>query len=374
MTPDYTLFDQIQTPIFVLEPDATGLPVYAAFNSHARTISRRPLSDYLGHTAREVYAGGQGAVAFEHHCKALKTGRESTYELDLPVLGRMIAVRTTLTPQTGPEGQVLRLFGSSTDITRHRQARDAQQQRNARNAEVEQFVALAAHDLRTPMRNIAHLTEMMREDVVDGGDGKMDLINMMEDVSRKCMTLISDVLSHTQSTVSRAGIMQFNLGVLCADIHAVLDPAHHHILEADPVDLTSDRTAMQLALRNVIDNAFKHGDQRQIRIKVEVEEGPGALITVRMTDNGGGFSAAGLALLNGGRFGVDGGYGLFGVRRMIAARGGTLSAGNCIHSGGAVVTFSLPGRLTSNTCTVVELADRFRPMNWRLEARPQIRH
>ena len=73
------------------------------------------------------------------------------------------------------------------------------------------------------------------------------------------------------------------------------------------------------------------------------------MVEVTLTDNGKGFSDAALEIMNGGRFRVDSGYGLFAIKRLITARAGTLVARNLPQGTGAVVRFSLPGEIVGVT-------------------------
>jgi signal transduction histidine kinase len=65
-------------------------------------------------------------------------------------------------------------------------------------------------------------------------------------------------------------------------------------------------------------------------------------VTVR--DNGVGFADPALALLDGGKLAPGSGFGLFGIRRLIRARGGTILAETPTNGSGAAITFTLPGR------------------------------
>ncbi|MGB3244472.1 MAG: PAS domain-containing sensor histidine kinase [Sulfitobacter sp.] len=345
--------DFVASPVFVLEPDAQGCPRYVAFNATARAISKRPLADYLGRTALEVYPGGLGRTAFERHKEVARTGQAITYEIDLPIGGTTRAVRTTLMPQKRPDG-LCRLFGTSADLTEERKSLVAQVSIKTIATEMEQFVSMAAHDLRAPMRNIALIADMLRDGFVDQGDGKLELIDMLEEVADKSKSLIADVLSHANAIDTTQTTKVFNFAALCRDLCDVLDPHGQHHFTYTAVELKADRTAFQIAVRNLIDNALKHGNRDGMHIDITVQRGKSGMLDVILTDDGKGFSDAALAFLNGGAFRVDSGYGLLGVRRMIAARGGTMSAGNAAKGQGAVIRFSMPGAWVTPTHSLGE--------------------
>lgn len=351
----YRCLDQISAPVFVLEISAEGVPVYAAFNTHALQMSGRPLSDYIGRTAEEVYPQAFGRTAFARHCEVVARAAPVTYQVELPVGDLIRTVRTTLRPELDEKGRVLRLYGTSKDMTVEKQALEAKIQFDTLSSEMEQFVALAAHDLRAPMRHMATLADMLREDFNDMGDGKIELIDMMENIAMKSMDLISDVLSHAEIGTTGPIETVFSFPALCQDICDVIDPQSQHVITTSSATVNSDRTAMQIALRNVTENALKHGEREQLTINIAVQQGLPGMIEVTLTDNGRGFSDAALKVMNGGRFQVGSGYGLFGVKRLISARGGTLVARNLPEGHGAVVRFSLPGDLIGAAAMQTEL-------------------
>ena len=336
--------DFVDSPVFVLAVGADQIPRYVAFNAKARAIAGRPLSDYLGKTAAEIYEDAYGRTALERHTEVAKSGKAITYEILLPIGGQERSISTTLLPQLDDTGNVALLFGTSVDLTAEQAAREAQLLLQTKATEMEQFIAMAAHDLRAPLRNMAMIADMLGEEFVDHGDGKVELIGMLENVAAKSMTLIGDVLDHAHALDATDTSSQFNFAALCRDICDVLDPQEEHRFTYTGAEVITDRTAMQIAVRNIIDNAIKHGGKEMLSIDIMLQRGQNGMLDVVMTDNGTGFTAAALAFINGGNFKVDSGYGLLGVRRMIQARGGSMTAQNLEGASGAVIHFSLPGK------------------------------
>lgn len=336
------MLDHIAGPIFVLDIDTKGEPVYAAFNSYALLNAGFVLEDILGLTAVEVYPGSMGRIAYARHKRVAETGISMTYELELPLMGRKRNVRTTLSPQKDETGRVIRLYGTSIDITAEQTAREVQVSLDTLTSEMEQFITMAAHDLRTPMRNVAALAEMLRDDFNDMGDGKLEIIDMMSDLAEKSMELISDVLTHARATSTKQDQCLFEFGTLCQNIYSVLDPQGLHKMSCSDVPLLGDQTAMQIVLRNLMDNVLKHGGRERMHLKCLVRPRGIDRVEVSLSDTGIGFDNPGIAFLDSGEFQVDSGYGLLGIRRLINARGGEISAQNNINGAGSTVHFTLP--------------------------------
>ena len=352
----YSVFDLVSAPVFVLEMTEDGEPVYAAFNSHARKTSGRPLSDYLGNTAREVYPQAYGRTAYERHCEVRDSGTPMTYQIDLPIGGITRSIRTTLRPDFDAAGKVTRLVGSSVDISAEKYAQEAKVQFDTLTAEMEQFVALAAHDLRAPMRNIATITEMLRDGFIDQGDGKLELLEILDNIATKTMDLVTDILEHVEIAAVDHPDSVFSFPALCYDICDTIDPAKKHNITTSTATLNSDRTAMQIALRNMIDNAIKHGRRESLNINIDVREGMPGMLEVTITDDGKGFSSDALKIMNKSQFRDQSGYGLFAVKRLISARKGTVQAQNLPDDAGAVVRFSLPGIWINGSASVGDKA------------------
>lgn len=339
----FASLDHISAPVFVLEMNDAGAPVYVAVNAQALQQAGRPFSDYIGRTAEDVYPQAFGRTEHARHKEVMEKGVPATYQIDLPLAGEIRTVRTTLRPERDETGKVVRLYGTSKDITVEKQAIEAKIQFDTLSSEMEQFVAIAAHDLRAPMRQIAALTDLLRDGFVDMGDDKLELVGLIESVSLKSMDLIADVLSHSEIGRTETVETVFSFPALCQDICDVLDPQSAHTMTTSSATIEADRTVMQIALRNLTENAIKHGCRDSLKIDIAVQKGLPGMIEVTLTDNGVGFNEATLKVMNGGRFKVDSGYGLFGMKRLISARGGTLVARNLPCGAGAVVRFSLPG-------------------------------
>ncbi len=357
----YCAFDLISAPVFVLEINADGAPVYAAFNDYARKLSGRPLSDYLGRTAMEVYPQAFGRTAYARHCEVRDSGVPMTYQLDLPIGNVARTVRTTLRPECDASGKVVRLYGTSIDITIEKNALEAKVQFDTMSSEMEQFVALAAHDLRSPMRNIALIADMLRVDFIDCGDGKLELLDTLETIAVKTSALINDVLSHVETVAVGANDTAFSFPSLCYSITDTLDPAGRHSVACARATVRTDRTALQIALRNLMENTLKRGGGRPLELGIDVSKGAKGMIDVTLTDNGPGFAPDALNVLNQAQFRAETGHGLIGVKRLIFARGGSLIARNLPDGMGAMVRFSLPGSYINGSGSLGD-AERLRRM------------
>ena len=80
-----------------------------------------------------------------------------------------------------------------------------------------------------------------------------------------------------------------------------------------------------------------------LRLDISILASDDDYFYVSVADNGAGFGDPALVFAEKTTACSDGGYGLLGVRRLITARGGSLSVSNRENGQGAEVSFSLPG-------------------------------
>lgn len=356
---DWHYFDYLDHSVFVLEAGADGEPRFAFLNHFAASLSGLRSEDVVGKTAKEIYPGRLGQVAYEQHVRAFENGLSTTYELLLPMASSQRLLRTSLAPECGPEGRVMRVFGSSADISGEQLVDNVQLGMASIKSEMEDFISLAAHDLHAPLRNVSSIAAMLREDFQDLGDGKLELIDLLEKVGSKAMHLIGDVLSFAQlSSPGPSKAIEFDLPDLVNEILTILDPWEQSHLTCDAARIRGDRMVVQLILRNLIDNALKNSAEYlangSLSLTISACFPEPGMFSILVQDNGHGFDNIALAFLNGGKLTADSGFGLLGVRRLVHARGGMLSA-SALKDGGARVEILLPGELVTQKAELTVL-------------------
>ena len=206
----------------------------------------------------------------------------------------------------------------------------------AQDQERELFLGMAAHDLRTPLRNIIHLCEDAHDDPETAG--------RIAGIATRAQELLADVLAAVQaSTVANVPTTLVELGQLCRVVFAMLDPEGRHDLSAGEATLDVERPVLQIVLRNLVDNAIRHGGAARLSLRIWAEQRSGGQIAIGVSDDGRGFDDPAKAFLSGCEMRHDSGFGLVGLRRLIRARGGTLLVARPENGSGSVVTVTLPG-------------------------------
>ena len=193
----------------------------------------------------------------------------------------------------------------------------------AADKEREMFLGLAIHDARAPLRNISFICEELLVDFPDPGDGRNRLVRRIRTVAERTLSLSDDVLTAVQAaSMQEAGPVDVELQPLCDLIFATLDPTGRHALYSRPMLLHVERPVLQVILRNLIDNAIRHGGaDNDLTIHVDATDSPDGLV-VTVSDDGLGFSDATLAYLSGEPLRRGSGFGLYGLRRLVESRAG----------------------------------------------------
>ncbi len=340
MEPDRHLLDSISTPITVLACDAQQVPRFIAANQACLVSAGLKRADLIGKTAQEAFPGPTGRSLYELHCFAFATGETICDELTLEINGRPRQVRTQLAPLLDDRGDVRQIVGTPVDLTAETQIQKLSQEASVLRKDLKEFVALAAHDLRSPMNKVAQIAQVLREEVPTDQHEAHRFVDMLEKLAGSAVSLIGELLTHAESERTRA-VSSCRLRDLATHTMAMLDPARIHQLSVSDHVVLCDRMILEIALRNLLDNALKHNDCA-LHLTVTAEPTDRGCIEIIVADDGRGFGNARLPAT--GTQQSTGGFGLASVRQLLEARGGSLVIRPNGISGG-LVAITLPGRV-----------------------------
>ena len=211
--------------------------------------------------------------------------------------------------------------------------------------QMEQFVAFAAHDLRSPMRNVEMIAAMLKDDFEDHGDGKLEMIEMLGDIGHTASKTIDDLLKYSQSAALIDQVAEFDMQDIQSDLELILNPNKQHTLTFPAVRLESDPTVLRIIHQNLIDNSIKHTDRPSTEVSIDIDDTGLGMLECIVTDAGVGFDNPATAFLRSKEFKYDSGFGLFGISRLIANKGGSIRAISLESGQGAKILFQIPGRL-----------------------------
>ena len=343
---DYSIYDLVDAPVFVLVADEQNRPVYGFLNKVGRDRLGKDLPDIVGKSAHEIFEGRAAYSVFRQQLKAWQAGQTTEYEIALPLRDDKVWFRTCLVASHDDDGRLVHMVGTSHDISAERALSQQDAMTAAAASEVEELVCLAAHDLRSPIGNMKSLAYLMRHGFVDHGDGKLELIDMIDTLADKSLAVISETMAQVMAKSAPNTMSELDFGGLCDDVLVLLDPLRIHTVSYPRVVLNADITALHIILRNLMDNAFKHAGSETVRVDVSLRQVNAQRLSLCVSDNGAGFGASQYAPEP--HLPSRRGYGLAAVRRLVKARGGTVDIDAKPNGSGTAVQIELPGRILAD--------------------------
>lgn len=223
------------------------------------------------------------------------------------------------------------------------------------NEELEQFVHVASHDMREPLRKILAFSDCLE---VDEGDRLSDdarlYLHSISAAARRMEELLESLLRLTRVTSHGQTFERCDLNAVLADVRSDLEiplAEQQAVLAVGDLPLIdADATQMRQLFQNIVQNALKYArDGRAPRIVIEcVAPDAEGRIGIAVRDNGIGFDMAYCERI----FGVfqrlhtrdqypGAGIGLAVCRKICERHGGTITARGTPGEG-AVISVFLP--------------------------------
>ncbi len=280
-------------------------------------------------------------------------------------------------PVVGEDGEVREWVGTCTDISERKQAEGElqhyMQELKRSNAELQDFAAIAAHDLQEPLRKVTAFGDHLKEHCGDNLDelGRDFLARMQNAVQR--MSVLIEALFQYSRVGARAepfqpvDMLAVVFGVV-ADVEARISRSHARIEFTPMPKVMADATQVRQLIQNLVANALKFqrpGTRPHVVIEGRTIDHGGCEISVR--DNGIGFEAKYLERIFRpfqrlhGRSEYEGsGMGLAICRKVVALHGGMIAAHSRPGEGSTFVV----------TLPAVKITDGERRGLWEPETEP----
>jgi signal transduction histidine kinase len=236
-------------------------------------------------------------------------------------------------------------------------------------ARKEQFTAMIAHELRSPLSPIISYAQMILHQINAPRQGKDEetnnlalqrKVNVIISQGKRMSRLVNDLLDASRLSSGQFSLLResCNLVILARDMVEQLRPVapyHNLVVEVvqEPVMGNWDSGRLQQALGNLLDNAIKYSDERTtVTVRVGTVENK-AYISVH--NQGASIPSSDIGLLfrpymrlaaSNSREGS--GLGLYITKSIIEAHGGTLyleppsEETGSVGSTGTTFTFNLP--------------------------------
>jgi len=212
-----------------------------------------------------------------------------------------------------------------------------------------QFLGIAAHDLRNPLGNIINLTEFLQDDIQDFSQDQAEFIGHIRDLSSYMLNLVNELLDYSAIEAGNITLnleptdfielinktLQYNKGFADKkDITITFTNKHKSIII--PIDVIK----IEQVINNLLTNAIKYSHKGS-NVFIEIEENKESII-LSVKDEGLGIAKDERELLfkpfqktgtksTGGEKSM--GLGLYIVKRIIDAHNGSIRVESAVNKG-----------------------------------------
>jgi PAS domain S-box-containing protein len=293
--------------------------------------------DYTGATPDEMKGSGWRAPHHPDHVEAVSAKfavairAGAAWEDTFPLRGADGQYRWFLSravPIRDARGDVVRWFGTNTDVTAAREVEEAlrrsedrlraakedadhaREQAEAANISKSQFLANMSHELRTPLNAVIMYSELLQEEAEDQGvEGFIPDLDKIRAAGKHLLALVNGVLDLSKIEAGKMELYleTFDVPAMVQDVTVTIQPLvqkkHNALhLEVPPEvgQMHADLTKVRQILFNLLSNACKFTDRGAVTVHVErtpaVGGGP-EMVEFRVSDTGIGMTPEQLAKL-----------------------------------------------------------------------------
>ena len=337
--------------IYMLDPEG----VITSWNTGAERIKGYTRAEVLGKHVSRFYTEEDIAAGrpWEEIATARRTGRSEGEGWRVKKSGGRFWARTTLSALHDADGHLRGYAKVTQDLSERRHIQDLE--KAAQN--VNEFIAMLAHELRNPLAPIRNAVHIMRE-VAPGDPAQQAMRETIERQSAQLARIVDDMLDIARITRGSLAVehVRIDLGDVVRHAVETSTPAIEsgkHTIEVDlpnePVTISGDAHRLAQLFSNILNNAARYtppGGSIALRARAE-----GGQAVVRVRDTGRGIEAGmlerifdmfvqGRAPLL--RIGGGLGVGLALARRLAELHGGSIEARSEGENRGSEFTVRLP--------------------------------
>ncbi len=300
-------FDNTAEALFIVNVSEDGAFTIADLNPAHQTSVGLPLAEVQGKRIEDVLPAGLAGQVADRYRSVIASGAVAQYRETLQIQGEPTHWDTVLVPVRDAGGRIVRLVGSSRDLTRQ-QAAEEQLRQSQKMEAMGQLTGGVAHDFNNLLTPIVGSLDMLLRNGV-GGAREQRLIASAAQSAERARTLVQRLLAFARRQPLQATAVDVaRLVTGMADlIGSTSGPRIRVVVDAAP-DLPAadaDANQLEMAILNLSVNArdaMPEGGTLTITAReVEVAPGqgtgprPGRYIRLSVADTGSGMDEVTLA-------------------------------------------------------------------------------
>jgi PAS domain S-box-containing protein len=175
-------------------------------------------------------------------------------------------------PLRDETGAIIGLAGIRRNVT---QLKNQERMLARSNLHLEEFVHVASHDLRSPLRAIANTADWLSEDLGDNiADGVREHLDRLRLQARRAMNLVTDLHHYAQAGRKKELEEPVDISAMVTEIFQSLPATRSMRLnfEGSFSSLVTAKAPLDLVLRHLIGNAVKYHDRADGQISVRCRD------------------------------------------------------------------------------------------------------
>lgn len=328
--------------------DAKGTIIHV--NEKFCEISKYSREELIGQNHRIINSGYHSKEFFEDLWSTISSGKVWENEVrNRAKDGSYYWVYTTIVPFLDENKKPYQYVSIRFEITRIKNAENKLTEYTKRletsNRELQDFAAIAAHDLQEPLRKIITFSERFgaKFSAHIPAEG-LDYLKRIQSSAIRMRTLIDDLLSysrvHTKTLPFNPVNLQQIVTDVLSDLEVKIEQTNAKITVGELPTLDADPSQMRQLFQNVIGNALKFHKPEQAPVLNISAQKKDQDYEITIVDNGIGFEEKYLDRIFNifqrlhGRHEYEGtGVGLAIVRRIAERHGGSVTASSTLGEG-----------------------------------------
>ncbi|MCB9838167.1 MAG: PAS domain S-box protein [Phycisphaeraceae bacterium] len=271
--------------------DPSGVITYV--NKMFCKVSQYRAEELIGKTHRVINSGHHPREFFVDLWRTIAAGETWRGEVcNRARDGSLYWVDTTIVPFRDETGRITQFVAIRADVT---QSKKIEQDLRRANAELEEYVRTASHDLKAPLVTIEGFSGYLRHFIEVGySDRALECVDRIQNASRRLKTNIDEMLE-----LSRIG--RTDQPPQAVDVHAMLQTLLSEfqpqiekadadvVIEGGPAMVHCDPVRVEQILSNLLSNALKYGHPASGSARITVCTRPeGRFVRLGVADNGPG--------------------------------------------------------------------------------------
>lgn len=158
------------------------------------------------------------------------------------------------------------------------------------NKQLERFMFVVAHDLKSPLAGVVSLLQLMKDDErITSSEELLDYMKLMIEASNHLVQMIGSILEYSRKSNNDQTIEELDVDELVREMAKLLFPPSHISIEVDdklPV-IQTRKLKLQQVFQNLLTNAIKYNDKPKGEIIVGHQD-DGDFYKFYVKDNGAG--------------------------------------------------------------------------------------